>query len=576
MTAQRIVRRLVPTDHPLLADSRWHLVLRRVYAARGIANAEALDLRLAHLASPASLGGLDAACALLISAIEQQQSILVVGDFDADGATGTAVAMRGLRMLGAERLAFRVPHRFLHGYGLSKALVAELVAAPPDVLITVDNGIACIEGVHAAQALGCRVIVTDHHLPGAQLPSADAIVNPNLQLDAFPSKALAGVGVMFYLLLALRGKLRERGAFDTVPVPDLSVLLDLVALGTVADLVPLDRNNRVLVAAGLRRINAGLACPGISAMLRVAGRDFAKTDAGDLGFVVGPRINAAGRLEDMSIGIQCLLSEHAEQAERWARELDAINRERREVQADMVAEAEHWVLQHHADASTLPAALCLYDQRWHAGVIGLVASKLKERVQRPVIAFAPAAEDSTELKGSARSISGVHIRDLLAEVDARNPGLIARFGGHAMAAGLSLDRADLDRFSAALGQIAAERIDPELFDACLLSDGALNAEDIDFGLAQALRGGGPWGQGFPEPLFDGEFIVESARVMGSRHLSLRLRCAASGRAFEGVHFGGFSGTLPSGRWHLAYLPQVDEWRDEARLRLMIRHAIAIV
>ncbi len=576
MKPRRIVRRALAADHPLLNESRWHPVLRRIYAARGIADAEALDLRLAHLASPTALGGLDGACAILIDAIRTQQSILVVGDFDADGATGTAVALRGLAMLGAERLSFRVPHRFLHGYGLSVALVAELAADPPAVLITVDNGIACIDGVRAARALGCRVIVTDHHLPGSALPDADAIVNPNLLHDAFPSKSLAGVGVMFYLLLALRARLRDANAFESGrPAPDLSSLLDLVALGTVADLVPLDRNNRVLVAAGLRRINAGVASAGVMALLRVAGRDHTKVDASDLGFVVGPRINAAGRLEDMSIGIQCLLSEHAAQATAWAVQLDAINRERRDVQADMVAEAEQWLALHHANVADLPPALCLFDERWHAGVVGLVASKLKERVHRPVIAFAPAGEGSDEIKGSARSIPGVHIRDLLAEVNALHPGLITRFGGHAMAAGMSLAAADLDRFRAAFNAVAGARIDSSLFDACVLSDGPLAAGDIDFALTDALRTGGPWGQAFPEPLFDGEFDVESARVMGSKHLGLRLRCALSGRPFEAVHFGGYEGALPSGRWQFAYVPQVNEWREEARLQLMIRHAIRL-
>ncbi len=568
-----IVRRSVPTDHPLLAESRWHPVLRRVYAARGIADVEALDLRLARLASPSTLGGLDAACTLLVDAIRDRQSILVVGDFDADGATGTAVALRGLRMLGAEHVGFRVPHRFLHGYGLSTALVDELSADPPQLLITVDNGIACLDGVRAARALGCRVIVTDHHLPGDALPEADAIVNPNLQHDAFPSKALAGVGVMFYLLLALRARLRALGRFEANAEPDLSSLLDLVALGTVADLVPLDRNNRVLVAAGLRRIQSGQANPGIVELLRVAGRDPARIDASDLGFVLGPRINAAGRLEDMNVGIRCLLAERADEAAQWARQLDTINRQRRDVQTDMVAEAEHWLAEHHADATTLPAALCLFDETWHAGVVGLVASKLKERVHRPVIAFAPAGEGSDEIKGSARSIAGVHLRDLLAEVNARHPGIIDRFGGHAMAAGLSMRGDRFEAFRDALSTIAAERIDARLFEPSVLSDGPLRSEDIDFVLVEALRAGGPWGQAFPEPLFDGTFDVESARVMSGKHLGLRLRCAESGRSFEAVHFGGYSGEVPKGRWQYAYLPQIDEWRDEARLRLMIRHAV---
>jgi len=571
---RQIVQRDVPADHPLLGDARLHPVLSRVYAARGIDDADALDLRLTRLASPATLGGVEAACRLLVDAIDHDQSILVVGDFDCDGATGTAVAMRGLALLGARRLAFRVPDRFIHGYGLSAALVGELASAPPDLLITVDNGIACMAGAAAAKALGCKLIVTDHHLPGPCLPEADAIVNPNLQADAFPSKALAGVGVMFYLLLALRAQLRALGRYADQAQPDLSSLLDLVAVGTVADLVPLDHNNRVLVAAGLRRINAGQACAGVAALVRVAGRDCARIDASDLGFVVGPRINAAGRLEDMRIGILCLLCDDAAMAARHASELDAINRQRRDLQSGMVAEAEQWLATHHADAAAWPAALCLYDAGWHAGVIGLVASKIKERVHRPVFAFAPAGDAATELKGSARSIPGVHIRDLLAEVDALHPGLIDRFGGHAMAAGLTLQHRHLEAFSAALLVVVARRVDPRLFEACVLSDGVLAAAQIDLALAEAIRAGGPWGQAFPEPMFDGQFDVESARVMGERHLGLRLRCAQSGRPFDAVHFGGYDGVLPRGRWHYAYQPFIDEWRDERRLRLMIRHALA--
>ncbi len=576
MNTRAIVRREVATDHPLLAATAVHPVLRRVYAARGIESTDALDLRLGGMLGPGALGGLDEACALLVHALDAQQRILVVGDFDCDGATGTAVALRGLRMLGARHVDFRIPDRFIHGYGLSAALVGELAAAPPDLLITVDNGIACLAGVAAAKALGCRVIVTDHHLPGAALPNADAIVNPNLEADRFPSKALAGVGVMFYLLLALRAQLRTLGRFNEgTSEPDLSSLLDLVAVGTVADLVPLDRNNRVLVAAGLRRINAGLASPGIRALVQVGGRKAARVDATDLGFVVGPRINAAGRLEDMRVGILCLIADSERDAMQHASVLDRINRERRALQTQMVDEAESWLARHHAEERDLPLALCLFDETWHAGVIGLVASRMKDKVHRPVFAFAPAAEDSHELKGSARSIAGVHIRDLLAELDASRPGLIGRFGGHAMAAGLTLDRHRLDEFRDGLLQVVARRVDPALLQALVLSDGALAAADIDLALADAIRSGGPWGQAFPEPMFDGAFNIESVRVMAERHLGLRLRCADSGRAFDAVHFGAYSGSQPSGCWHYVFQPFVDEWRGERRLRLMIRHALPL-
>ncbi|PIV35091.1 MAG: single-stranded-DNA-specific exonuclease RecJ [Lysobacterales bacterium CG02_land_8_20_14_3_00_62_12] len=573
----RVVRRALPAAAPILNEAALHPVLRRVYAARGITAIEQLDQRLTRLADPVLLGGLDHACALLAAAIVAQQSILIVGDFDADGATGTAVAIRGLGLLGAQRVAFRVPNRAIHGYGLSPALVAELALAPPQLLITVDNGIACHAGVQAALALGCRVIITDHHVPGSQLPAADAVVNPNLPGDGFPSKALAGVGVMFYLLLALRAHLRGSDFFSTErPEPDLSVLLDLVAIGTVADLVPLDFNNRVLVAAGLRRIQAGRAAIGVNAIIRAAGRDPARIDAADLGFVVGPRINAAGRLEDMSIGIHCLLSESAEQAQILAARLDGINAERRGVQAEMVAEAEAWLQHFHPDHAQLPPALCLFDATWHPGVIGLVASRIKDRVHRPTIAFAPAATDGRELRGSARSIPGLHLRDALAAVDARHPGWILKFGGHAMAAGLSLQRQHFDRFAAAFAEVVRERVDPAWLEALLYSDGTLADDDCDLALACALRAGGPWGQGFPEPLFDGEFQIESARLLGTRHLALKLRCCQSARVFEAVHFGAFTGQLPSGRWHYAYQVQVDEWRNQHRLRLLIRQALPVL
>lgn len=577
MKSAHIVRRCLPEAAPILSEASLHPVLRRVYAARGITHIEQLDQRLTRLAEPGLLGGLERACELLHAAIIEQQHILIVGDFDADGATGTAVAVRGLKLLGATRVAFRVPDRAIHGYGLSTALVAELEAAPPDLLITVDNGIACHAGVQAALALGCRVIITDHHVPGSVLPAADAVVNPNLPGDRFPSKALAGVGVMFYLLLALRAYLRAREFFSTErPEPDLSILLDLVAIGTVADLVPLDFNNRVLVAAGLRRIQAGRASLGVNAIIRAAGRDPARIDAADLGFVIGPRINAAGRLDDMSIGISCLLSDVADEAQSLAARLDGINAERREVQADMVAEAEAWLQYFHPDHVQLPPALCLFDANWHPGVIGLVASRIKDRVHRPVIAFAPAAVDGSELRGSARSIPGLHLRDALAAVDARHPGWIIKFGGHAMAAGLSLRREVFDEFVLTFADVVRERVDPAWFEAVLHSDGALSDDNCDLDLAEALRAGGPWGQGFPEPLFDDEFEIETVRVMGARHLGLKLRSCQSARVFEAVHFGAFSGQLPSGRWHYAYQVIVDEWRNQRRLRLLIRQALPVL
>ncbi|HST27988.1 MAG TPA: single-stranded-DNA-specific exonuclease RecJ, partial [Rudaea sp.] len=475
-----------------------HPVLRRVYAARGIVSPADIEHKLTGLLSPLALGGIDRACELLEAAIREDARIVVVGDFDCDGATGTAVAVRGLRLLGARDVGYAVPNRMRHGYGLSPAIVEELLPRKPDLLITVDNGVAAHAGVAAAKAHGMQVIVTDHHLPGATLPDADAMVNPNLSGDPFPSKALAGVGVMFYLLLALRARLRERGWFAqrAIPEPDLSELLDLVALGTVADLVPLDRNNRILVEAGLRRIRAGLACSGIAALLAAGKRDPARVVASDLGFAVGPRINAAGRLEDMTLGIECLLSDDASRATELAEVLSSINAERRDLQDGMTAQAqvevEKWISARGADA--LPHGVVLFDPGWHHGVVGLVASKLKESLHRPVIACAPAGQHGDEIKASGRSIPGFHLRDALAEIDARRPGLIQRYGGHAMAAGLSLNRADLEAFGKAFDVVARSRLTADMLDAVAFTDGELDAQDFSLDLAQQLRYAGPWGQ----------------------------------------------------------------------------------
>ncbi|MBI2399384.1 MAG: single-stranded-DNA-specific exonuclease RecJ [Xanthomonadales bacterium] len=561
-------RRVVP-DIGLGGGSNLHPVLARVYAARGVTSPEQLDLRLTRLLAPDGLDGIDVACDLLRTAIANDARIVVVGDFDCDGATGAAVALRGLRMLGATRVEVRVPNRVLHGYGLSPALVAEIVAnGVPDLLFTVDSGIACNAGVRAAKDAGCKVLVTDHHLPPERLPEADAIVNPNLHGDAFASKTLAGVGVVFYLLLALRASMRAGGAFAMRAEPDLSALLDLVALGTVADLVALDHNNRVLVAAGLRRIRSGRACAGITALIEVSKRRAETLTASDLAFGLGPRVNAAGRMEDMGIGIACLCSDDVGAARELATRLDAINSERRGVQQDMVDQAEGLVASLRLDGE-LPPVLCLHEPDWHAGIVGLVASKIKERVHRPVFAFA-AAGDSEELKASARSVPGVHLRDLLVELDRREPGLMRRFGGHAMAAGLSLDAALLPRFCVAIEQLARERIDAALLAAEIWTDGALEASEIDLALAEALADGGPWGQAFPEPQFDGQFEVASAKVVGSRHVAMRL-LHAGGRAFDAIAFSAYQGRVPDGRIHAVFQPIVDDWRGERRVKLLLRH-----
>jgi single-stranded-DNA-specific exonuclease len=544
-----------------------HPVLQQVYAARGVLEPSQVEHRLARMLSPQLLGGMAQAVGLLAEAIRDDWSILIAGDYDCDGATGTAVAVRGLRLLGAKRVSYAIPNRFVHGYGLSPALVASLQPTP-QLIVTVDNGVASIAGVAAAKARGIRVIVTDHHLPGEQLPACDAMVNPNLVGDPFPSKMLAGVGVMFYLLLALRARMYEEGAFAGAK-PDLSSLLDLVALGTVADLVPLDFNNRVLVEAGLQRMRGGRACAGITALVEAGKRSVATLCSTDLAFTVGPRLNAAGRLEDMRLGVECLLTDDVAQARRYAEQLDAINRERRDLQASMVAEAEVMAAGlGHIDA----VGVALYEPSWHAGVVGLVASKLKERLHRPVIAFAPASEDDSEhLRGSARSIPGFHIRDALAAIDVRQPGLIERFGGHAMAAGLSLKTSDYARFAAAFDAIARELIDAERLQAVLYTDGELPPGAATLALARQLRGAGPWGQAFPEPLFDNLFECAGWKVMGERHLRLQLRDPRDGALHDAVMFNAYHGQPPPPQLRAAYELTINDWQGRETPRLLLRH-----
>lgn len=590
MTTARIVRR------EAVACGEWpddvHPVLRRVYAARGVFRPDQARPKLADLLPPDALGGIEAATSLLGDAIRRDRRIVVVGDFDCDGATGVAVGVRGLRMLGARHVAYQVPHRVLHGYGLTPALVAAMEPLRPELVVTVDSGIACLAGVAEAKSRGWQVLVTDHHLPGADLPAADAIVNPNLlsfrrcahgyaQCEpcasdvranaAFASRALAGVGVLFYVLLATRRRLRAEGWFDAVQgraEPDLSTLLDLVAVGTVADMVPLDANNRALVAAGLRRLRAGACQPGLRALADVAGRRLDRLTAGDIGFSIAPRLNAAGRLEDMAIGIECLLDDDASRAVELARTLDAINRERRDVQEGMVADADRFATIGNDEA--MRAAVCVHDADWHPGVVGLVASKLKDRLHRPVVAFAPAEPGSDQWRGSARSIPGFHVRDALAEVQATHPGLIGRFGGHAMAAGLTMAGRDIPAFAQAFEDVARARIAPELLEATILSDGELDPADASLDLALQLRSGGPWGQGFPEPVFDGAFEVASWRVVGERHLKLQL-VASGGRRFDAIEFGGWRDEPPPASVRIAYRLDVNEWRDASSVQMVVVH-----
>lgn len=542
-------------------------VLRRVYAARGVLHASDAELALSGLLPPDGLGQIDVAVGMLASAIAGDLHIVVVGDFDCDGATGTAVAVRGLRLLGARRVSYRVPHRAIHGYGLSPALVEDLAPLAPDLLLTVDSGVACIPGVVAARARGWQVLVTDHHLPGAELPPAHAIVNPNLDGDGFPSKALAGVGVVFYLLAALRRQLRDAGAFGERD-PDLSSLLDLVAVGTVADLVPLDANNRRLVAAGLRRLRAGRGQPGLAALAELAGRPLDRLVAEDIGFGIAPRLNAAGRLEDMALGVECLLCDDPVRALDLARVLDRINGERRERQQDMLAQAEAQLPVLDPD-QPLPPALVLFDPGWHAGIVGLVASRLKDATHRPSLAFAPGEPGGDMLRGSARSIPGFHIRDALAAVDARHPGLIERFGGHAMAAGLSLAREHLDSFRRAFVAEAARQLDPALLQSELASDGPLAPAQFTRALALALREAGPWGQGFAPPVFDNRFRVHEWRVLGERHLKLSLEHEDGGPRLAAIHFGGWTGSAPPDWLHAAYQLALDDYRGREGIQLLL-------
>jgi len=569
------LRPLRPGDDRLPAD--LHPVIRRILLARGVREPGGLDIGLARLAPPDTLSGLEQAVRILAAAVREGRSILVVGDFDADGATGTALAVRALRAMGAAAVDFRVPNRFEFGYGLTPGLVGTLADAPPDVLVTVDSGICCIRGVAAARALGCRVVVTDHHLPGEELPAADAIVNPNAPGDAFPSKALAGVGVMFYLLGALRARLREDGWFKRARrEPNMASFLDLVALGTVADLVPLDHNNRVLVGQGMARVRAGHGCAGLMALLKVGNRDYRHLVASDLGFAVAPRLNAAGRLEDMAVGIRCLLSEDPLQAEALAARLDDLNRERRGVQRQMQEEASGQLEAALAglDGASLPFSLCLHDPGWHQGIVGLVASRIKDRVHRPVVAFAPEAEGSPMLKGSARSIPGLHIRDVLAHVDAGHPGLVEAFGGHAMAAGLTLAAGRLAEFEAALERSVERFLDGEAPSAVILTDGELEAADINLDFAESLRDLEPWGQRFPEPVFEGSFEVLDRRVVGGAHLKMTVRPLDGSRPLDAIAFGRLPEHLPaSGAARFLYRLDVNHFRGESTCQLIVERIV---
>lgn len=564
---QPVIRRRTASAAANLPTS-LHPVLRRIYSQRGITSETELSLELKTLLVPQGLLGINEACDELARAVTTGAKIVVVGDYDADGATGAALGVAALRAFGASAPDYLVPSRFHQGYGLSAPLAEAAHAMGAQWLLTVDNGIASVAGVARAKELGLRVVITDHHLAGPQLPAADAIVNPNQPGCGFGSKHLAGVGVMFYLLSALRGRLRDAGWFRDRPEPRLADFLDLVAVGTVADVVKLDYNNRILVAQGLARIRARRARPGILALLQAAGRDPATVSSTDLGFTVGPRLNAAGRLEDMRLGIECLLADSEEAAMTMAQRLDQLNRERRDIEAQMRDEAMAMVDKLEAGA----VGVALFDPGWHEGVVGLVASRVKDKLHRPTFAFAR-AKDAGMLKGSGRSIAGLHIRDALALVDARKPGLIARFGGHAMAAGLTLAEAHFDEFSREFEAACREALDEQALERVLESDGALDGAELSLDTARALESAGPWGQGFPEPLFDGAFEVRESRVVGERHARYKLR--AGERVVDAIHFNA-GDPLASGAVTLAYRLGINRYQGyetpELRVEMLTRTA----
>lgn len=570
MSVKRIIRRSYPAnDKPLTT----HPVLDRILRSRGVSGIENIDYSLIRLFPFSSLMHIDVAARLLADILERQQKILIVGDFDADGATSTALAIRAFKALGAKNIEYLVSNRFNYGYGLTPELVDVAKTFQPDVIITVDNGISSLSGVAAAKQAGIRVIITDHHLSPPHLPDADVIVNPNQKGDSFPSKALAGVGVIFYVLLALRAELRQRDWFQVqkIPEPNLACFLDIVALGTVADVVPLDENNRILVAQGLKRIRAGKCVPGIRALLSVANRVQDNVTTQDLGFAVGPRLNAAGRMDDMSIGIECLLTDNVDAALALAQRLDAFNQERKTIERDMQLQAVQSLKDFPMRSDdSLPLGLCFFDESWHQGVIGILASRLKDRTHRPVIAFA--SESGTVVKGSARSISGVHIRDILVDVDAHYPGLILKFGGHAMAAGLSLLKSNIKVFEQAWNAILAKHIDPCLLEKVIYTDGELGVDDLTLRFAEVLEYAGPWGQQFPEPVFDGRFLIVDEKILAGKYIKFLLMPEHSDKVLDGVTFSIDLDTWPFQKCelaHVVYRLDINQFRERRKLQLII-------
>lgn len=552
---------------------KLHPVLASVYAARGM-SAQSLELKTQYLLPFTELKGMNEAVIILAKALMQGQRILFVGDFDADGATSVCVGVRALQMMGAAHIDYLVPNRFEYGYGLTKEIVMVAQSYQPDLIVTVDNGISSIEGVAYAKSQGIQVLITDHHLPPPELPIADAIVNPNQLGDTFASKHLAGVGVIFYVMLALRSFLREQNWFTqkNIPDPNLAVLLDLVALGTVADVVALDHNNRILVHQGLQRIKAGKACVGIQALMQVAQRNCEKIAASDLGFAIAPRLNAAGRLQDMSLGIACLLSTNFQAAIDMALQLDTLNQQRRSLEAQMKDEAMAMIDDIALGVrEKLPAGVCLYDPNWHQGVVGILAGRIKERLQRPVICFAKVSEQ--ELKGSARSIPGLHIRDVLEHLSCMHPHLIDKFGGHAMAAGLSLNPAHFVEFSEKFNQYIMQCISASQLQGSIETDGELQNEAFSLELAELLKNAGPWGQAFPEPLFDGTFTILNQQILAEKHVKCALQPSGSEKVLDAIAFFVDFETWPKAAQQVraVYRLDVNEFRGQKKLQLLIEH-----
>ncbi|MBA6263102.1 single-stranded-DNA-specific exonuclease RecJ [Colwellia sp. Bg11-12] len=577
---KQIVRRLHVNDNHL--PDHLHPLIKQIYASRGIENERELELKVSQLCAIESLKGINQGCKVLYQALIENKNIAIIGDFDADGATSTALMMEALRLFGSDNYQFLVPNRFLYGYGLTPEIVEIAAKQGAELLITVDNGISCVAGVAKAKSLGLGVIVTDHHLPGTTLPDADAIINPNQVGCNFPSKALAGVGVAFYFMMAMRKYLREKNWFveKNIPEPNIAQLLDLVALGTVADVVSLDNNNRILVEQGLKRIRAGVTRPGIQALLEIAGKDQKKIVASDFGFALGPRINAAGRLDDMSYGINCLLAKDLASARVMAADLDDLNKSRREIEQGMQQEAEQVLKSLNFSDHNLPHAISLFQKDWHQGVIGIVAGRLKEKFHRPSIVFAGTSDDLSldkpekisEIKGSARSIPGLHIRDLLEHIDTQHPNIIIKFGGHAMAAGLSIAEDNFEKFQQLFNQYAELWLSSDDLKGTLSSDGELPANQMTLSFAQLLRDSGPWGQNFIEPLFDDKFTLVQQRIVGQKHLKLVVE--KEGQVFDAIAFNVDLTRWPDHKTqqvHLAYRLDINEFRGKQSVQFIVEY-----